>query len=99
MEGNGCVQRLDLAEIFTMSVFKLKNDVKIANLFIQAWSTCLPRPGLPVYPGLVYLFTQAWIFFKIWRHPRKHSFCMDFVIYGVPRARDYYHEIRLDKLL
>ena len=22
--------------------------------------TCLHRPGLPVYPGLVYLFTQAW---------------------------------------
>ena len=25
-----------------------------------AWSTCLHKPGLLVYPGLVYLFTQAW---------------------------------------
>ena len=29
-------------------------------MFTQASSTCLPRHGLPVYPGLVYLFTQAW---------------------------------------
>ena len=60
MEANGCVQQLDLAEIFTMSVLKLKNDVTMANLFTQARSTCLPWPTLPVYPGLVYLFTQAW---------------------------------------
>ena len=77
MEVNERVQQLDLAEIFIMSVLKLKNDVEMANLFVQArstcylglvylctqaWPTCLPRPGLPVYPGLVYLFTQAWIF-------------------------------------
>ena len=31
MEANGCVQRLDLAEIFTMSMSKLKNDVKFAS--------------------------------------------------------------------
>ena len=31
MEGNGCVQRLNLAEISTMSMFKLKNDVKSAS--------------------------------------------------------------------
>ena len=43
-----------------MSMLKVKNDVKMANLFTQARSTCLPRPGQPVYPGLVYLFTQAW---------------------------------------
>ena len=48
MEANGCVQQLDLAEISIMSMLKLKNDVKIA------------KPDLPVYPGLVYLFTQAW---------------------------------------
>ena len=29
----------------------------------------------------------------------KHAFCIDFVIYGVPRARDYHHEIRLEKLV
>ena len=60
MEGNGCVQQLDLAEMFIMSVSKLKNDVKIVNLFTQAQSTCLPWPSLPVYIGLVYLFTHAW---------------------------------------
>ena len=31
MEANGCVQRLDLAEIFTMSMLKVKNDVKSAS--------------------------------------------------------------------
>ena len=31
MEANGCVQQLDLAEISTMSTFKLKNDVKSAS--------------------------------------------------------------------
>ena len=60
MEGNGCVQRLDLAEIFTMNMLKLNNDVKMANLFAQARSTCVPWPSLPVYPGLANLFTQAW---------------------------------------
>ena len=60
MEGNGCVQRLDLAEIFTTSMLKLKNDVKMVNLFTQARSTCLPWPSLPDYIGLVYLFAQAW---------------------------------------
>ena len=122
MEAHGCVQRLDLAEIFIMSVLKLKNDVKMANLSTQArstclpwpslpvypglvylctqaWPTCLPRPGLPVYPGLVNLFTQAWNFFKIWGHPRKHSFYTDFVIYGVPRPLDYHHQIRFEKLV
>ena len=38
---------------------KVKNDVKMVNLFTQARSTCLPWPSLPVYPGLVYLFTQG----------------------------------------
>ena len=60
MEANGCVQRLDLAEIFTMSVLELKNDIKMANLLTQARSTCLPWPSLPVYPGLVNLLTLAW---------------------------------------
>ena len=60
MGANGCVQWVDLAEIFTMSVLKLKNDIKMANLFTQARSTCLPWPSLPAYPGLVNLFTQAW---------------------------------------
>ena len=60
MEANGCVQQLDLAEIFTTNMLKLKNDVKMANLSTQARSTCLPWPSLPVYPGLVNLFTQAW---------------------------------------
>ena len=45
MEGNGCIQRLDLAEISMMSMLKLKNYVKIAKLFAQTRSTCLPRPG------------------------------------------------------
>ena len=71
----------------------------LVYLFTQAWSTCLPRPGLHVYPGLVNLFAQAWNFFKIWEHPRKHSFFMDVVIYGVPRPRDYHHQIRLEKLV
>ena len=31
MEANGCVQRLDLAEISVMSMLKLKNDVKSAS--------------------------------------------------------------------
>ena len=31
MEENGCVQQLDLAEISTMSMLKLKNDVKSAS--------------------------------------------------------------------
>ena len=31
MGANGCVQRLDLAEIFTTSTSKLKNDVKLAS--------------------------------------------------------------------
>ena len=62
MEANGCIQQLDLAEIFTMSMLKVKNDVKMVNLFTQALSTCLPWPSQPVYPGLVYLFAQAWIF-------------------------------------
>ena len=114
MGANGCVQRLDLAEIFTTSMSKVKNDVKMAKLFTQAWFTCLPRPGQPVYPGLVHLFTQAWStclprpglpvypgldFFKIWKHPRKHSFYTYFVIYGVPRPQDYHHQIRLEKLV
>ena len=43
-----------------MSVLKLKNDVKMVNLFTQARSTCLPWPSLRVYLGLVNLFTQAW---------------------------------------
>ena len=60
MDGNGCVQRLDLAEIFTTSVLKLKNDFKMVYLYTQARSTWLPWPSLPVYPGLVYLCTQAW---------------------------------------
>ena len=51
-----------------MSMLKVKNDVKLVNLFIQARSTCLPRPSLPVYPGPVNLFTQAWIFFEIWKN-------------------------------
>ena len=106
MEGNGCVQRLDLAETSTLSMLKFKNDVKSASrlgvydehvqnaargplkyvgpgpsaphfenvhfekkdrgrrpphrrVFKQG-STCLHRPSLPVYPGLVYMFTQAW---------------------------------------
>ena len=60
MEANGCVQRLDLVEMFIMGVSKLKNDVKMVNLFNQARSTCLPWPSLLVYPGLANLFTQAW---------------------------------------
>ena len=60
MEGNGCVQRLDLAEISVMSMLKLQNDLKIPELFTQTRYTCLPRPSLLVFPGLVYLFTQAW---------------------------------------
>ena len=60
MEGNGCVQRLDLAEIFTMNMLKFKKDIKMANLFTQARSTCLPWPSLPVYQGLANLFIQAW---------------------------------------
>ena len=60
MEANGCVQQLDLAEMFIMSVLKLTNYFKMANLFTQARSTCLPWPSLPVYPGLAKLFTQAW---------------------------------------
>ena len=43
-----------------MSMLKLKNAVKMVNLFTQARSTCLPWPSLPVYPGLVNLCTQAW---------------------------------------
>ena len=31
MEANGCVQWLDLAEIFTMSMSKVKIDVKLAS--------------------------------------------------------------------
>ena len=31
MEANGCVQRLDLAEIFTTSMLKVKIDVKSAS--------------------------------------------------------------------
>ena len=73
MGANGCVQQLDLADIFTMSISKVKNDVKMVNLFTQArstclpwpsqpvyqaWSTCVPRPGLPVYLGLLHLFTR-----------------------------------------
>ena len=92
----------------------MNNVISLVYLCLQAWSTCLCRPGLPVYPRLVNLFTQAWStclprpgqpvcpgleFFKIWRHPRKHSFYTDFVIYGVPRAQDYHHEIRLEKLV
>ena len=71
----------------------------MANLFTQARSTCLSWPGQPVYPGPVNLFTQAWMFFEIWKHTRKHSFYTDFVIYGVPRAQDYHHEIRFHKLV
>ena len=59
MGANECAQRLDLAEIFTTSMLKLKIDVKMVNLFTQTRSTCLPWPGLPVYPSLIYLFTQA----------------------------------------
>ena len=33
MEGNERVQQLDLAEMFTMSMLKLKNDVKSASRF------------------------------------------------------------------
>ena len=32
MEANGCVQRLDLAEIFTMSMFKFEKDVKSGSI-------------------------------------------------------------------
>ena len=60
MGANGCVQRLDLAEMFIVSMLKLKDYVKMANLFTQARSTCLPWPSLPVYPGLANLFTEAW---------------------------------------
>ena len=60
MEATECVQQLDLAEIFVMSMLKLKNDVKMVNLFTEARSTCLPWPSLLVYPGLANLFTQAW---------------------------------------
>ena len=89
-----CPMARSLRDIYNEHV-KIEKNGKMANLFTQARSTCLPRPGLPVYPGLVYLFTQAWStclprpgqpvypgldFFEIWKHPRKHSFCMDFVI-------------------
>ena len=37
------------------------NDVKyLLYLCLKAWSTCLPRPGILVYPCLVYIFPQVW---------------------------------------
>ena len=114
MEANGCVQRLDLVEIFTMNMLKFKNDIKMVNLFTQAQSTCLPRPGLPVYIGLDHLFTQTWStclprpgllvysgldFFEIWKHHRNTYCFMEFVIKAVPRPREYHHQIRFEKLV
>ena len=52
---------------------------------MSKWSTCLPRPDLPVYPGLVNLFTQAWStclprpgFFQDVEAPSKTCICHGF---------------------
>ena len=60
-----------------------------ANLCAHAWSSCLHNPGLLVCIGLFFLDMEA---------PR-NTVCIDFVIHEVPRARDYHHEVRLEKLV
>ena len=60
MEANGCVQRLDLVEIFTMSMLKLKNDIKSASRLpsiVRLVSGARAEQDDPLMPVL-YVFGQ-----------------------------------------
>ena len=70
---------------------KVKNDVKMANLFTQARSTCLPRPGQPVYPGFD--------FFRGIETPSKTLIFNGFRHLGGPQVWDYHHQVRLENLV
>ena len=65
-------------------------------LFAQASSTCLPRPGLPAFNTHASSKRGGR---TSGRAETSSKTCVDFVIYGVPRPRDYHHQILFEKLV
>ena len=47
-------------EASSEQVHTLNSERVHMSFLLYAWSTCLHKPGQPVYPSLVNQFTQAW---------------------------------------